>query len=97
MSDALSDIRKNDRNRPRYSQVEYEAAIKEARKYIKFIEYHYPQTPGNLHQTTMYIVFEGELERLEEINENLTSDDIELEARSIIFDIRKRKIREKRS
>jgi DNA-directed RNA polymerase subunit RPC12/RpoP len=32
MSDTLSDIRKDDRNRPRYSQVEYEAAIKEARE-----------------------------------------------------------------
>ncbi|MFA5247948.1 MAG: hypothetical protein WCX79_00755 [Candidatus Paceibacterota bacterium] len=32
MSDALSDIRKADRNRPRYSQVEYEDAIRKARE-----------------------------------------------------------------
>jgi FMN phosphatase YigB (HAD superfamily) len=32
MSDALSDIRKADRNHLRYSQVEYEAAIKSAEK-----------------------------------------------------------------
>ncbi len=32
MSDALSDIRKSDRNRPRYSQIEYEDAIRKARK-----------------------------------------------------------------
>ena len=33
MSDALSDIRKADRNRKIYSQVEYEDAIRNARKH----------------------------------------------------------------
>ena len=32
MSDALSDIRKADRNRPIYSEIEYERAIEKARE-----------------------------------------------------------------
>lgn len=32
MSDALSDIRKSERNRPQYSQIELEQAVEKARK-----------------------------------------------------------------
>ena len=34
MSDALSDIRKADRNRPMYSQAEYEKIVIEKEKYL---------------------------------------------------------------
>ena len=50
----------------------------------------YPQTPGNPHPKTQYIAIEGELEELEIINENLPTDEIEMKARRIIFDIRSR-------
>jgi len=50
----------------------------------------YPQTPGNPDPKTQYIAIEGELEELEIINEDLPTDEIEMKARRIIFDIRSR-------